>query len=127
MALVTIVAMLALAEYIFFAGQVGQARGRTGIKAPAVTGNEEFERYFRVQQNTVEQLVVFLPALFAAGWFANQIFAVVVGVAFIVGRGLYYKTYTQDPESRGAGMLITFVANVALVLGGLVGALLSLT
>jgi len=126
MALVTIVAMLALAEYVYIAGQVGQARVRTGIKAPAVSGNEEFERYFRVQQNTVEQLVIFLPALFAAGWFANTVFAAVVGVAFIVGRGIYFMSYTRDPETRGTGMLISFVANVALLLGGLIGAVVAL-
>lgn len=126
MALVTLVAMLALAEYLFFTIQVGRARGRTGVQAPAVSGVEEFERYFRVQQNTVEQLVIFLPALFAAGWFASSMFAAIVGVAFIVGRGLYYMNYTQDPDKRGVGMIITFGANVALLLGAFVGALFTL-
>lgn len=126
MALVTMVAMLALAEYLFFTVQVGRARVRTDMKAPAVSGVEEFERYFRVQQNTVEQLVIFLPSLFAAGWFANSIYAMVVGVAFIVGRGIYYMNYTRDPDTRGVGMIITFGANVALLLGGFVGALLAL-
>lgn len=126
MALVTLVAMLALAEYLFFTIQVGRARGRTGVQAPAVSGVEEFERYFRVQQNTVEQLVIFLPALFAAGWFASSMFATIVGVAFIVGRGLYYMNYTQDPDKRGVGMIITFGANVALLLGAFVGALFTL-
>ena len=126
MALVTLVAMLALAEYLFFVFQVGQARTRTDTPAPRTVGNEEFERYFRVQQNTLEQSIVFLPALFAAGWFANPIFAAVVGMAFIVGRFIYFKAYTQDPETRGLGMIMTFLANVALLLGGLIGALLSL-
>ena len=126
MALVTIVAMLAVAEYLFFTMQVGRARMRTDVKAPAVSGNEEFERFFRVQQNTVEQLVMFLPSLFAAGWFVGAIYASVVGGAFIVGRGVYYVTYTKDPDKRGVGMIISLLANVALVLGGLVGALLSL-
>jgi uncharacterized membrane protein YecN with MAPEG domain len=126
MALVTLVAMLALAEYLFFTIQVGRARGRTGVQAPAVSGVEEFERYFRVQQNTVEQLVIFLPALFAAGWFASSMFATIVGVAFIVGRGLYYMNYTQDPDKRGVGMIITVGANVALLLGGFLGALFTL-
>ena len=126
MALVTLVAMLALAEYLFFTIQVGRARGRTGVQAPAVSGVEEFERYFRVQQNTVEQLVIFLPALFAAGWFASSMFATIVGVAFIVGRGLYYMNYTQDPDKRGVGMIITVGANVALLLGAFLGALFTL-
>jgi uncharacterized membrane protein YecN with MAPEG domain len=126
MALVTLVAVIALAEYMFFTVQVGRARGRTGVSAPAVSGVEEFERYFRVQQNTVEQLVIFLPALFAAGWFASSMFATIVGVAFIVGRGLYYMNYTQDPDKRGVGMIITFGANVALLLGAFAGALWTL-
>ena len=126
MGLVTLVAMLAVAEYLFFTVQVGRARVRTELKAPAVSGVEEFERYFRVQQNTVEQLVIFLPSLFAAGWFLSDVFAAVVGIAFIVGRGLYYLGYTQDPETRGMGMIISFGANAALLVGGFVGALLAL-
>jgi glutathione S-transferase len=126
MALVTLVAMLVVVEYLFFTVQVGRARVRTGLKAPAVTGVDEFERYFRVQQNTVEQLVIFLPSLFAAGFFLSDVFAAVVGVAFIVGRGLYYVGYTQDPEKRGIGMIISFGANATLLVGGLVGAFLSL-
>lgn len=126
MALVALVAMLAVAEYVFFTVQVGRARVRTGVKAPAVSGVEEFERYFRVQQNTVEQLVIFLPSLFASGMFVSDVFAAVVGLAFIAGRGMYFMAYTRDPETRGMGMIISFGANAALLLGGLVGALLAL-
>jgi glutathione S-transferase len=126
MALVALVAMLAIAEYLYFTVQVGRARVRTGVKAPAVSGVDEFERYFRVQQNTIEQLVIFLPSLLVAGRFASPIFAAVVGAAFIVGRGIYYMSYTQDPDTRGLGMIISFGANAALLLGGLVGALLHL-
>ena len=126
MALVTLVAMLAVAEYLFFTVQVGRARVRTGVKAPAVSGNEEFERYFRVQQNTVEQLVIFLPSLYASGLLMSDIFAAVVGLAFIAGRGMYFTGYTRDPEARGMGMIISFGANAALLLGGLVGALIAL-
>ena len=122
MALVTFVAMLAVAEYFYFTIQVARARGRTGLLAPAVTGVEEFERYFRVQQNTVEQLVVFLPSLFAAGWFVGEIFAATVGFAFIIGRGIYYVAYTRDPTSRRAGVIVSFGANAVLLLAGLLGA-----
>ena len=91
-----------------------------------VAGDDEFERYFRVQQNTVEQLVIFLPSVFAAGMFLSDVFAAVVGLAFVAGRAVYYAGYTQDPESRGIGMIISFGANAALLVGGLVGALLAL-
>ena len=65
MAWVYIVAMLALVEYFFFSIKVGQARGKYGVKAPATTGNEMFERYNRVHQNTLEQLVMFFPSPFS--------------------------------------------------------------
>ena len=66
MAWVQLVALLALVECFFFAYAVGKAREKYGVKAPAITGNEIFERYFRVQQNTIEQIVLFLPSLFIA-------------------------------------------------------------
>ena len=65
-----IVILIALLEYVGFMMAVGRARGLYGVKAPSVTGDEMFERYYRVQQNTVEQLVIFLPAMLA---FAHRI------------------------------------------------------
>ena len=126
MELVILVLLLAIAEYLFFTVQVGRARGRTELKAPAVSGDDEFERYFRVQQNTIEQLMIFVPSLIATGMFLSTVFAAVVGIAFIVGRAVYYVGYTQDPEKRGIGMIITFGSNVVLLLSGLVGVLLEL-
>ena len=116
----------AVAEYLFFTVQVGRARGRTELKAPAVSGDDEFERYFRVQQNTIEQLMIFVPSLIATGMFLSTVFAAVVGIVFIVGRAVYYVGYTQDPDKRGMGMVITFSSNVVLLLSGLVGVLLEL-
>ena len=65
MAYVTAIVMLALVQYFYFIIEVGRARGRFGVAAPATSGNEEFERYFRVQQNTLEQLIMFIPAIYA--------------------------------------------------------------
>ena len=123
---VTIITMLALVEYLYFAIAVGSARGRYGVSAPATTGDENFERYFRVHQNTLEQLIVFIPALYATAYFVSEIYAIVAGVAFLIGRILYFYAYTQNAEKRGPGMMITMIANVALIGGGLVGALLKL-
>lgn len=125
MAYATIIAMLALIEYFYFGIQVGGARSRTGIKAPAVTGNLEFERPFRAHQNTLEQLVIFLPALYAAAYYVDPLFAVAAGVAFLIGRMIYFRTYSADAEKRGPGMIITVVANLSLVLGALIGAVLA--
>ncbi len=126
MAYVTLIAMLALIEYIYFGLLVGQARSRSGLQAPAVTGDEQFERVFRAHYNTLEQLIVFIPALYAAGYFVGAIYAVAAGVAFLIGRALYFRTYVSDPGTRGPGMMLTFLANMVLVLGGLVGALLDI-
>jgi len=126
MAYATVIALLALIEYFYFGIQVGGARSRTGLKAPAVTGNEEFERVFRAHQNTLEQLVIFIPALFASAWYSWELLAVGAGVVFLVGRMMYFRSYSQDAEKRGPGMIVTVVANAVLVVSGLIGALLAM-
>jgi uncharacterized membrane protein YecN with MAPEG domain len=123
-ALVSIVALLALIEYSVFVILAGQARGRFGVPAPATTGHPIFERYLRVQQNTVEQLVIFLPALFVFARFASEAWAAALGVVFIVGRALYARGYILDPAKRGPGFLLTMTSNTLLILGGIVGAVL---
>jgi glutathione S-transferase len=124
MAAVTAIAMLALIEYLYFGVEVGRARARSGLQAPAVTGDEHFERVFRAHYNTLEQLIVFLPALFAAGYYVHELYAVAAGVAFLIGRAMYFRSYVADPARRGPGMLITMAASIALVVGALLGALL---
>lgn len=126
MTLVVIVAAVALAEYAVFMIQCGQARGRYGVAAPATVGHPIFERHFRVQQNTIEQLVIFLPALFLFAWYVSTRLAVPLGILFVVGRALYARGYVADPAKRGPGFLCTVIANSALLLGGVVGALLAL-
>jgi hypothetical protein len=123
MAAVTAIAMLALIEYLYFGVEVGRARARSGLVAPAVTGDPQFERVFRAHYNTLEQLIVFFPALYAAGYFVHELYAVAGGVAFLVGRAVYFRSYVREPASRGPGMIITMAANLVLVIGGLIGAL----
>lgn len=126
MELVIIVGLLALLEYWVFLMLCGNARGRFGVAAPATAGHPVFERYFRVQMNTVEQLVIFLPALGVFAWAVSERWAAALGLLFIVGRAIYARGYVQDPAKRGPGFLLTLVANAALVLGGLVGTVLRL-
>lgn len=120
---VAVVAALALLEYIIISTLTGQARGRYGVKAPAVTGHPIFERWMRVQQNTIEQLVVFLPALFLFAGYVSRTWAAVLGLVFIVGRAIYARSYVADPDSRSLGFGLTFIPNVILVLGALLGAI----
>ena len=126
MEIVAIVAALALVEYIVFVILCGQARGRFGVAAPATTGNTAFERRFRVQANTVEQLVIFLPSLLLFAVYVSEPIAAALGVVFIVGRGLYARGYFVDPAKRGPGFLLTIVSNLSLLVGGLVGAIVAL-
>lgn len=117
---VAIVTILALLEYMYIALLVGRARGTYKVPAPATTGDPIFERHFRVQQNTLEQLVIFIPALWICGSHAPWL-AALVGVAFIVGRFLYLQGYVRDPAQRGIGFGVSFLANVTLVVGALIG------
>ena len=126
MAWVTIVAMLALLEYFFFSIKVGQARGKYGVKAPATTGNEHFERYHRVHQNTMEQLVMFLPSLFTFASLVSEMWAAILGVVFIIGRAVYFNLYIGNPDKRGPGVLISLLATAVLIIGSLVGAIMML-
>lgn len=126
MQLVAIVAALALLEYTVLVLLAGHARGRQGVPAPTMTGNAHFERCYRAQANTVEQLVIFLPALFLFAHFASEPVAAGLGLVFILGRALYARAYVVDPAKRGPGFLLTLLSNVVLVLGGLVGAIVEL-
>ena len=121
MELVVIVIMLALLEYIVLVMRVGSARVRTGIEAPAVTGNEEFERHFRVQYNTIEQLILFIPGVWFFAEYIHVLGAVGLGLVFIFGRALYAVNYVKA-ASRSVGMTLTVLPCYVLVLGALGGA-----
>jgi glutathione S-transferase len=123
MAYVNIVTALAVLQFIVFGFRVGAARERFGVKAPAVSGNEAFERVFRVQMNTLEMLVAFLPGLYLFSHYFNPLWAVGLGVVYLLGRELYSAAYVRDPAKRGPGFGMTFIPTVVLVVGGLVGAI----
>lgn len=118
-----LVALLAVAQLVFFAVLVGRARGRYGVKAPAVSGHEGFERVYRVQMNTLELLVAFLPALFIAAKYWPQGWVAVAGAVYLVGRIIYWRSYTAAPASRGLGFALSMFPILALVIAGLVGAM----
>lgn len=122
MAVIAIVTGLALIEYMAFSVRVGMARGKYGVEAPATSGDEIFERHYRVQQNTLEQLMVFLPSLWLFAQFVNINVAAGLGLVFIAGRALYAVSYIADPKKRTAGFLIGYLANAVLVLGSIGGA-----
>ena len=117
----TLIVLLALLQYIVFTGRVGLARGKYNVNAPACDGDENFNRLFRVQQNTLEQLVIFIPASYAFAFYLSELWVLVPGFVFILGRFLYSSEYIKDPKTRTPGMALTLLANVVLVLGALFG------
>jgi len=121
-----IVTILAVMQTFLFAFQVGQARVKHGVKAPAIMGHAEFERSFRVHQNTLEQLVLFIPSLWIFGHYVNALVGATIGLLFLIGRFVYRSAYLKDPASRSAGFMIGAVATIALMIGGLVGAVLAM-
>ena len=118
MTYVVLVTLLMLLQYIYFSTQVGVARGKGEVKAPAVSGDENFERCNRVHINSLEQLVVTLPAMWICAYFFRPDVAAALGGVFLIGRFLYSAAYRKDPSSRGTGFVIGFLANVALILCG---------
>jgi glutathione S-transferase len=126
MAYVDIVTALALLQFMAFGWQVASARGRYGVHAPAVTGNDIFERHFRVQQNTLEQLIVFIPGLYLFAHYFNSLWAAGLGLIYLIGRQVYAASYVKDPKSRSAGFGLTFLPIAVLIIGGLIGAAIHL-
>jgi glutathione S-transferase len=119
---VHIVIGLALVEFLGFALAVTRARVRYKVAAPAVSGNEIFERYFRVQMNTLEQLVVFIPSIWIFGQYLNPHLAAALGVVFIIGRLIYVFAYVKDPKKRELGFILTVAPNSILLAGAIFGA-----
>lgn len=118
-----LVTVLILLHYLYLSYNVGAARGKTGIQAPRVTGDEFFERTLRVQINTLEQLIVTLPALWMCAVFYREDAAALLGFIFLIGRIMYATAYVSDPATRGKGMLIGFLANVLMLVGAVYGVL----
>jgi glutathione S-transferase len=111
----------ALLLYMVVTTKVGSARAKYGVKAPAMTGNPDFERVVRVHENTLEQLVVFLPALWLFGHFVSARYGAALGLVWIAGRALYAWGYYQAADKRGPGFGIAIMATIVLVLGSAVG------
>jgi len=122
---IAIITVLAVFQAFSFAYLVGKQRVKHGVKAPATTGEPEFERAFRIHQNTVEQMVVFLPALWLFGYYVHALIGAGLGLVFIAARFIYRGSYLNEPTSRTAGFGIGALTMMILLIGGLIGAVLS--
>jgi glutathione S-transferase len=117
----SLVTWLTLMLLCALAYDVGRARGRYAVRAPATSGNEQFERVYRVQMNTLENAVTFLPALWMAAWYWNPRWAAACGAVWLIGRIWYAVAYKQDPKRRTGGYTLSMVAFVVLAAGSAVG------
>jgi uncharacterized MAPEG superfamily protein len=123
MTLVYLVMILALLEFFVFGLAVGRARVKFGVPAPATTGNLDFERVYRVQMNTLEQLAMLIPSMLVYAHYVNARWAAGLGAVFIIGRIVYFIGYSADAKKRGIGFMISSLPVMIL----LVGALIALT
>lgn len=122
---VVIVTVLALAQYMFFGVQVGAARQKSGVKAPATTGETQFECVNRVHQNTLEQLIVFIPALWIYAHYVDPLWGAGMGVVYLIGRIIYRAAYLKDPSTRTLGFSLSFLPGAVMSLWVLVVAVIA--
>lgn len=123
---VAIATVLVLLFYFYTAFTVGRGRAKYKIDAPAMTGHPEFERAVRVQANTLEWLVIFLPAMWLFAAYVNPGLAGLIGLVWIAGRWIYMQAYLKEPSSRSMGFAVQALATAVALFGGLIGALWSL-
>jgi glutathione S-transferase len=117
------VTILALILYTYMGLRVGSARSKYKVEAPAITGDPAFERTYRVQVNTLEHLVVFIPVLWLAtiyftrlGWLSPAL-----GLVWVIGRFLYMEGYIAAAGKRSTGFLISGIAELALLILAIAG------
>jgi glutathione S-transferase len=114
-----LVTCLAIGFYLYTSINVGRARDAFGVKAPAISGNPDFERVFRVQMNTLEWMPIFLPSLWLFAIYISDPIAAAIGIVWIVGRILYLVGYSEAAAKRGRGFGIQALACSVLWIGAL--------
>lgn len=115
------VTMLAVILYIYMGIRVGQARGQYKISAPAMTGNPDFERIVRIQANTMEFMVAFLPSLWLAALYFGGWIPAALGLVWVIGRIVYMIGYAAEASKRSAGFGIQALATILLIVLAIVG------
>lgn len=118
--LTALVTLLAIIVYFGASLRVGMARGKYKIKAPATTGDPDFERIFRAHQNMMEWMPIFLPSLWLFAFYVGDKWAALVGLVWVVGRIMYVATYAQAADKRSPGFGIQALASAVLVFGSLI-------
>jgi uncharacterized MAPEG superfamily protein len=123
---VAIVIVLALLQYFAFGLLVGRARSKFNVHAPAIIGHPVFERYYRVHQNTLELMIMFIPAIVLFGYWVRPDLGAGIGFVYVIGRAIYLRAYISDPARRGLGFGLSVLPILILLIGGGIAAILSL-
>jgi glutathione S-transferase len=116
-----LVTLFALLFYFYTGWAVAKARARFGVKAPAISGQPDFERVFRVQMNTLEWMPIFLPSLWLFAVYVSDAAAAAIGLLWILGRALYFRGYAAAAEKREMGFGVQALATFALLIGAFAG------
>ena len=117
-----IVTCLAVAFYFFTSTQVSRARAAYGVKLPAISGNPDFERIFRIQMNTLEWMPIFLPSLWLFAIYVGDAAAAAIGAIWVIGRIVCFIGYREAVAKRSPGSAIQAVASIVLWVGAIGGA-----
>src|SRR5471032_3328976 len=109
-----LVTLAAVALYFWTGLAVANALQKFGVMVPQTTGHADFERAFRVQQNTLEWMPIFLPLLWFFVLYVNDWGAALLGLVWILGRILYIRGYSEAAEKRHQGFFLQMGASGAL-------------
>lgn len=124
--LTTLALVIALFVYFGLSAAVGQARGKFNVPAPASSGHPEFDKRYRVQMNTLEQLALFVPAVIVGAPVLGDTVTAGLGIVWSLGRIVYARSYVADPAKRGPGFGLTLLPSMVMLLAGVWGAISSL-
>jgi uncharacterized membrane protein YecN with MAPEG domain len=116
---VALVSLLALLTYFWMITRVLAARIKSGIAAPAMTGDPLLERAVRAHYNTLEWLPIFLVSLWLFAIYWNEVVAAILGGVWIIGRIIYAAGYHAGANRRQPGFMIQALATAMLLFGAL--------
>ena len=118
---VTLVTSIMLIQLFVFDIKSGMARDKAGIKAPATTGDETYERRNRIHLNTIELLIIAIPSMWIFANYVHALTAAGLGMVYVLGRVVFSRAYMSDPDKRGTGFMISMLPTIVLMFGGFIG------
>ncbi len=121
--LTTIAISIALLVFFGLAANVGRARATWNVPAPASSGHPEFDKRYRVQMNTIEQLLLFIPASFMAVPVLGDPITAALCLTWSIGRIVYARLYYADPAKRGPGFGLTLLPTMIMIIAAIYGAI----